>query len=161
QDGAVSPAEVLRALKEEHPHALVREGVRRALLQTGMPERFNLGSVWDSPATAAPSAVAAPRISVAVCTRDRTSDLASCLEALTRLDPPPFEIVVVDNAPSSDATFQLVRERFPDVYYVCEPRPGLDHARNRAVDETEGEIIAFTDDDAVVDRDWLQALGAV
>lgn len=160
QDGGVAPAAVLQALAAEHPHALVREAVRRALLQTGSPERFDLARIWDQPASGAPSAALTPRISVAVCTRDRTADLITCLEALTRLDPPPFEILVVDNAPASDATFQLLRTRFSGLRYVCEPQPGLDRARNRAVAETGGDIIAFTDDDAVVDPGWLRALSA-
>ena len=45
--------------------------------------------------------------------------------------------------------------------YVCEPRPGLNWARNRAISEARGEIIAFTDDDVVVDRQWVKALARV
>jgi glycosyltransferase involved in cell wall biosynthesis len=39
--------------------------------------------------------------------------------------------------------------------YIREPRPGLDVARNRGIDNTSGEIIAFVDDDAIVHQDWL------
>ncbi|MEP7088236.1 MAG: glycosyltransferase family 2 protein [Gemmatimonadota bacterium] len=102
-----------------------------------------------------------PSISVAVCTRDRPAELAQCLEALTRSSPPAAEILVIDNAPSSDATERLVRDRFPDVRYVREERPGLDRARNRAITEARNEIIAFTDDDVVVDRGWVRALATV
>ena len=68
---------------------------------------------------------------------------------------------MVDNAPSNDATEQLVRSRYPDVRYICEPRPGLDWARNRAIVEANGEIIAYTDDDAVADPGWVTALARV
>jgi GT2 family glycosyltransferase len=106
-----------------------------------------------------------PSVSVAVCTRDRAEDLEQCLEALLRLDPAPLEIVVVDNAPATDETRELVMTRFRDaVRYVLEPRPGLDWARNRAVLETRGDVVAFTDDDVVVDRGWTgviaEAFGA-
>jgi O-antigen biosynthesis protein len=102
-----------------------------------------------------------PLVTVAVCTRDRAADLALCLDALVALDYPALDLLVVDNAPSSDATARLVGDRFPTVRYVREPRPGLNWARNRALHEARGEIVAFTDDDAVVDRGWVTALVAV
>jgi GT2 family glycosyltransferase len=49
---------------------------------------------------------------------------------------------------------------FPDVRYVFEPRAGLDFARNAAVRHATGELLAFLDDDVVVDRDWLEGLFA-
>jgi GT2 family glycosyltransferase len=45
--------------------------------------------------------------------------------------------------------------------YFCEPRPGLNWARNRAIIEARGEIIAYTDDDVVVDRAWITSLAKV
>jgi len=64
-----------------------------------------------------------PFVSVAVCTRNRADSLATCLTALEGLDyPGEFEVIVVDNAPSDDATERLVRERFPAVRYVREAR---------------------------------------
>lgn len=102
-----------------------------------------------------------PEISVAVCTRDRPRELDLCLAAIARLAMPAAEVLVVDNAPSSDATERLVRERYPNVRYVREPRPGLDWARNRAIAEARSEIIAFTDDDAIVDAGWTGALADV
>jgi O-antigen biosynthesis protein len=99
-----------------------------------------------------------PSVSIAVCTRDRPADLAMCLDAIARLSVPATEVLVVDNAPSSAATEQLVRERFPGVRYVLEPRPGLDWARNRAIAEARSEVIAFTDDDVIVDTEWVRAI---
>ena len=78
-----------------------------------------------------------------------------------RLDYPALDLLVVDNAPRDTTTARLVRERYPQVRYVCEPRPGLNWARNRAIAEARGEIIAYTDDDVVVDRGWVRALAGV
>jgi GT2 family glycosyltransferase len=98
-----------------------------------------------------------PSITVAVCTRDRTADLAQCLDALLAQSPAPDEIVVVDNAPKTDGTERLVAQ-YPGVRYVKESRPGLDWARNRAIAEGTCEIVAFTDDDVVVDTRWVGAI---
>jgi O-antigen biosynthesis protein len=80
---------------------------------------------------------------------------------LGQLDYPALDLLVIDNAPSSPATAHLVRSGYPQVRYVCEPRPGLNWARNRAIAEARGEIIAYTDDDVVVDRGWVRALAGV
>jgi len=98
-----------------------------------------------------------PLVSVAVCTRDRPADLARCLDALIELDYPRLELLVVDNAPSDEAS-QAVVAHYDSVRYICEPRPGLDWARNRALREAKGEIIAYTDDDVQVDRGWVTAI---
>jgi O-antigen biosynthesis protein len=98
-----------------------------------------------------------PSLTVAVCTRGRPDDLAECLKYLDRLDYPDLEILIVDNAPDDDANAEVCRG-WPRVRYVVEPRPGLDWARNRAVLEATGEILAFTDDDVRVDPDWAREI---
>src|SRR4051794_15416301 len=74
----------------------------------------------------------APFASVVVATRDRPAHLAACLDSLLGLDYPRFEIVVVDNAPKTGSTEDLVRIRFAarGVRYVREDRPGLAAAHN-------------------------------
>jgi len=101
----------------------------------------------------------AARVTVAVCTRNRAPQLAACLDALIALDYPAplLDIVVVDNAPRDSSTRDLVAA-YPAIRYVCEPRPGLDNARNRAIAEARGEILAYTDDDVSVDRGWIAAI---
>jgi GT2 family glycosyltransferase len=100
-----------------------------------------------------------PPMTVAVCTRNRPALVARCLEALRRLDYPSLDLLVVDNAPTDRATEDVVRAQ-PGVRYACEPRPGLDRARNRAIAEARGELLAYTDDDAVPDPGWPRALAA-
>lgn len=101
-----------------------------------------------------------PLVTVAVCTRNRTFDLEVCLNALLKLDYLKLDLLVIDNAPDSDATKQLVQQ-YSQVRYVCESRPGLDWARNRAILEAQGEIIAYTDDDVAVDAGWVKAIATV
>jgi glycosyltransferase involved in cell wall biosynthesis len=68
-----------------------------------------------------------------------------------------LDVLIVDNAPSDEATREAVG-RFPGFRYVREPKPGLDWARNRAVMEAHGDIIAYTDDDVSVDPGWVRAI---
>lgn len=104
---------------------------------------------------------ALPALTVAVCTRDSVQNLAACLGRLLELrhleSETFFEIIVVDNAPSGEETKALVAS-LAGVRYVREPRPGLNFARNRALREASGEILAFVDDDVIVDRSWLRGL---
>ena len=95
-------------------------------------------------------------ITVAVCTRDRAEDLQHCLRALSELSDPVAEVLVIDNASRDDRTRQ-VAEDF-GVRCVREPRAGLDWARNRALLEARGSIVAFADDDVLVHPRWVQGL---
>jgi len=100
-----------------------------------------------------------PDVTVAVCTRDRPESLWRALRSLERLDYPAerLEVLVVDNAPPDDGVRRVVAE-FPRVRHIVEPRPGLDWARNRALRDARGAIVAYTDDDVEVDAWWVRAL---
>ncbi len=104
-----------------------------------------------------------PFISVVICTHERVTSLKNCLSSIMDLDYPSFEILLVDNAPGSDPTRNLARlfhQALPQLRYILEPRPGLSIARNTGLYYAKGEIIAFTDDDVRVDRNWLKQLAA-
>jgi GT2 family glycosyltransferase len=70
----------------------------------------------------------------------------------------PAEVIVVDNASSTDAALAVTRE-FPRFRYLHEPQPGLSHARNTGARAATREIIAYTDDDVEVRPDWIATLG--
>ena len=97
----------------------------------------------------------AEAVSIIICTRDRPEQLKGCLAALQELNQKPREIIVVDNAPTTEMTRELVAQH-PDVTYILEPRPGLSVARNTGIQASTGSIIAFTDDDVRVHPDWLR-----
>lgn len=103
----------------------------------------------------------APFVSVIVSTHDRTEQLSACLPALLSQHYPHYEIIIVDNAPSTDATADLVQQTYgddPRIRYIREDRPGLSIGLNCGVVAARGEILAFTDDDVVVDAYWLLGL---
>lgn len=106
---------------------------------------------------AAANQASAETVSVVICTRDRPQQLEQCLRSLLALADPPDEILVVDNAPSSDATQQVVAA-IESVRYVREPRPGLSVARNTGIAQATGTIVAFTDDDVEVHPHWISRL---
>ena len=97
--------------------------------------------------------------SVVVCTKDPGESLQETLESLLAQSVAPTEILVVDNASTTDAAERIVREVGGDrVRRLVEPIAGLSRARNRALAEAGGEIVAFTDDDVRVDAGWLRGL---
>lgn len=104
-----------------------------------------------------------PSVTIAICTKDHPNQLNRCLKSLGQIQPPIFgsppfkDILVVDNASSDYRTRELVAS-VPDVRYVFEPKPGLNFARNKALQEAKGELLAFIDDDVVVDHRWLDGL---
>lgn len=113
----------------------------------------------DPQASAADATEAA--ISVVVCTRNRPDTLGRCLAGLAELKYSNFEVLVVDNAPTGSATRDRVHtyaERDGRFRYVCEPRPGLSHARNHGLAAARFGVVAFTDDDVIVDPNWLHGI---
>ncbi|MFD9286980.1 glycosyltransferase [Streptomyces sp. NPDC060030] len=107
-----------------------------------------------------PPAGEIPRATVVVATRERPDRLARALDSLLAQDHPDFELVVVDNAPATGSTRELVTSVYAGrgVRYVLEPVPGLAAAHNRGVAVATSGVLAFTDDDVVADPHWLTAL---
>jgi glycosyltransferase involved in cell wall biosynthesis len=112
-----------------------------------------------------PLPAARPRVTVVVPTVGR-EDLAGCLHSLLAQDYDNFEVVVVDNAPSPDRRRVLDRvlgaaeDRDHRLRRVVEPRPGASYARNRGLVAATGSLVAFVDDDVLVDPGWLPAIVA-
>ena len=100
-----------------------------------------------------------PTASVAVVTYERPTFVARCLDHLLAQSKAPWEIIVIDSS-SGDDTGRLVRENYPTVKYeVCPAGRGATAAaRNIGYTLTSGEVLAFVDDDAFAERDWLERL---
>ena len=102
-------------------------------------------------------------ISVLIATRNRGPELESQLRSFEALEIPDggWELLVIDNG-SSDGTASLLQNlaaagQLP-LRVLSEPRRGKCRALNLAVPATRGELLAFTDDDAVAQPQWLRAL---
>ena len=96
-----------------------------------------------------------PKISVVVCTYNGSSTIRKCIEGILKVDYPNFEIIVVNDG-STDNTSKIVSE-YP-VILINTENHGLSNARNTGMNNAEGDIIAYIDDDAYPDQHWLQYL---
>jgi len=98
------------------------------------------------------------RVSIIVITRNHSGYLAAALDCLGQLDHPDFEIVVVDSSAGEEKEKSEKLCQRPGVKYVYEPLLGQSLARNTGRAEASGEILAFTDDDCLPNKDWLSKL---
>lgn len=99
-------------------------------------------------------------ISVIVCTHDRPHYLEACLAGIARQrDAPAFETIVVDSAspPAGAGAIAALAARHA-ARLLRTDRPGLSRARNLGAAEARGRWLAYIDDDAVPDTDWLAAI---
>jgi O-antigen biosynthesis protein len=98
----------------------------------------------------------APTFSVIVCTRNGSRTLEECLVSLERIRYPHFEILVVDDG-STDHSREIIQQH-PRARYLFQEPAGLSIARNTGANHASGELLAYTDDDCIVDEDWLTYL---
>ncbi|MGD0391375.1 MAG: glycosyltransferase [Acidimicrobiales bacterium] len=97
---------------------------------------------------------------VVIATRERPGLLTRALRRVAQVTS-DARIVVIDNAPKSGATAEVVAgfaARGVDVERIVEPAPGLSQARNAALRRLTEDVIAFVDDDTLPDRNWLTAI---
>lgn len=106
------------------------------------------------------------KITVILCTYNRCQSLARALNSVAASTLPKdieWEVLVVDNN-SSDQTREVVEEfsrRFPARFrYLLESQPGKSRALNAGVSNAHGDVLAFMDDDVIVDPAWLRNLTA-
>lgn len=144
--GALRPViiERVRAAGRTPPEMLPLAGLQLGMTSPYLRERADV-------------LAAAPPISVVVPTRDPDEHIVACLDSLNRQKYPDYEVVVVDNAPTTDALARLLANRTSKVPLrrVVEPRPGVAWARNSGWRVAAGKIVAFLDDDEIADPHWL------
>jgi len=103
------------------------------------------------------------KYSVIIATYNRADELARTLASLRQISTADsWEVLIVDNN-SSDRTRQVTAEAataFPvPLRYIFEGRQGKAVALNTAIQQAHGDTLVFTDDDALVERDWLDRAG--
>jgi glycosyltransferase involved in cell wall biosynthesis/predicted glycoside hydrolase/deacetylase ChbG (UPF0249 family) len=121
----------------------------------------------SSAAALVPSEVGAhtlPHITVCICTFRRPIYLKRLLEKLQEQSTGglfSFSAVVCDNDASQSAApivFDARKSATIDITYCCEPRQNIALARNKALEQAQGDFVAFIDDDEFPVTNWLQSL---
>ena len=103
---------------------------------------------------------AARSVSVIVTTCSNQIMLERCLRSILHCDYDDFEVIVIDHGPPSSDTARMLVRQFPGelrLRYVEEPWSSVSVARNTGLARAEAEIVAFIDDETVVDELWLRA----
>ena len=98
----------------------------------------------------------APFVSVIVCSYNGGQTLAACLDSLSKLNYPDYEVILVDDGSTDDTAY--IAAQFPRVRYIHQSNCGLSHARNTGAVAAKGEVFAYTDSDCMADVDWLYYL---
>jgi hypothetical protein len=98
-------------------------------------------------------------VTVAICTWNRAALLDQTLARLTALRVPAgltWELLVVNNncTDHTDEVIGRLAGALP-LRRLAEPTPGLSNARNRAIEAARGDLLVWTDDDVLVEPDWL------
>jgi glycosyltransferase involved in cell wall biosynthesis len=155
---------IIGFLMKEAPEGLrmdeevLREIVERDFALRILTVKLEASLMERWPAT---TLIESPSLTIAICTKDRAARLARLLDALEAIrgasEFRALEVLVVDNASVDSGTREVVESR-ADVRYRFEPKTGLDFARNAALETATGDLIAYLDDDVVVDRGWLAGL---
>ena len=100
------------------------------------------------------------KFTVVICTWNRASLLLQTLKQLTRIERPTasWEVIVVNNncTDETDSVLDRFAGQLP-LRRVFEAEPGVSNARNTAIRHAAGEYIVWTDDDVLIDSDWLCA----
>jgi GT2 family glycosyltransferase len=100
-------------------------------------------------------------ISVVIATCADPETAIRCVEAIQSAASGSYEVIVVENRPAHSTVRHTLEECFGEdrrVRYVEEHRPGLACARNAGLRAAQGELVAFTDDDVVIDPAWLPSI---
>ena len=98
-----------------------------------------------------------PKVSVVVCNYNGGATLDETLASLAQLDYPDYEVVYVDDG-STDDSLAIAKRYEGRIRIIAQPNQGLSVARNVGAEAATGWIVAYTDSDAYVDRDWLRFL---
>jgi hypothetical protein len=96
-------------------------------------------------------------ITVALCTRERPEELRRALVSLREQADTDFDVVVIDNAPTTSRTAEVVEDvALARCEYVVEPKKGLSRARNTALANVSTDYVAWLDDDEMADENWTR-----
>jgi glycosyltransferase involved in cell wall biosynthesis len=101
-------------------------------------------------------------VSAVICTRNRPDLIGTAVASVLANTYPDFDLLVVDQSdePRTGEIVKALASTHPNLRYLHTSTPGLSRAYNIGVRETNGEILAFTDDDCVAPTNWIESIAA-
>jgi glycosyltransferase involved in cell wall biosynthesis len=98
---------------------------------------------------------APPQVSAIICTRNRGDKISAAVSSVLSCDFPSFDLTIIDQSTDDLTRDAVAAIGDPRVHYVHSTEPGLSRAYNNGVRQSQGEILVFTDDDCLVEPDWI------
>lgn len=97
-------------------------------------------------------------ISVIIVTKNRPEKLLNCIKSLSQNDFYPFEIIVIDQSKTISNINHVIKNNHYAFQFkhIHSKKIGKSKGLNEAISLSISPILAFTDDDCVVDKNWLQ-----
>ncbi len=99
-----------------------------------------------------------PKISVIICTYKGSETLVECLNSVTEMNYPDYEVILVNDG--KDTRVAEIADEYHSVRHIAAERVGLSGARNLGAKAAKGAILTYTDDDCIVEADWLRWVAA-
>jgi len=98
-------------------------------------------------------------ISIIIVTHNRINLVQQCIESIIAQTQNKHEIIVIDNC-SSDNTYNILKNRYGDRLKIIKTgfKKSLGSCKNIGINESRGDIVAFTDDDCVPSLNWLDSM---
>jgi GT2 family glycosyltransferase len=91
---------------------------------------------------------------VCICTRNRSGDLAKCIDSVLASASPASKIIVSDDS-ANELTKTMIARNYPDVMFLEGPRRGLGANRNHTLPHVQSKFLIFLDDDARLDKYFI------
>ncbi len=94
------------------------------------------------------------KISVAIVTKNRLYFLNNCLKSIKKQSQQPFEIIIIDSSKKNLNKNNIIQ--IDNIKYFHYKKSGYSYQRNKAIEKSRGDIIAFIDDDCIANKDWIK-----
>jgi GT2 family glycosyltransferase len=93
-----------------------------------------------------------------MCTRNRPGQLRDCLRSILANTFKNFSLVIVDQSTNEETVEAIYGFKSKRIKVIRMPKPGKTKGLNLLISQAKSEILAFTDDDCIVTKDWLQGI---
>lgn len=97
-------------------------------------------------------------ISIIINTYKRPDKTFECIKSILKSNFKNFEIIIVDQLGDGELKEKLKVLKKEKIYYFNLKSRGGSRAKNFGVKKVKGSIIVFTDDDCIIDKNWLKQI---